>query len=157
WLPATDDDPGVDAKRHETRANRGRAGRFEPTGSWPRRKIDPARDWDRPCGRLRPGPTDHRQIPPRRTSVLRRAGVCRHPSRHEADARLSCRRGCAVDAYVTACRASLSGANPAPILALMRRIPIDPIFAPEPEAPLRACDHPGCTGGGDFRAPKSRL
>jgi hypothetical protein len=39
----------------------------------------------------------------------------------------------------------------------MRRIPIDPIFAPEPEAPLRACDHPGCTGGGDFRAPKSRL
>jgi hypothetical protein len=41
----------------------------------------------------------------------------------------------------------------------MRREPIDPIFAAaaEAEAPLRACDHPGCAAGGDFRAPRSRL
>jgi len=39
----------------------------------------------------------------------------------------------------------------------MRRIPIDPVFETAPEAPLRPCDHPGCAGGGDFRAPRSRL
>lgn len=39
----------------------------------------------------------------------------------------------------------------------MRRQPIDPVFAAEPEPPARLCDHPGCAAGGDFRAPKSRL
>ncbi|HLY44572.1 MAG TPA: J domain-containing protein [Stellaceae bacterium] len=39
----------------------------------------------------------------------------------------------------------------------MRRQPIDPVFAVAPEPPLRLCDHPGCAGGGDFRAPRSRL
>ena len=39
----------------------------------------------------------------------------------------------------------------------MRRQPIDPIFAAEPEPPVRPCDHPGCDAGGNFRAPKSRL
>jgi DnaJ domain len=39
----------------------------------------------------------------------------------------------------------------------MRRHPIDPLFATEPEPPARLCDHPGCAAGGDFRAPKSRL
>ena len=39
----------------------------------------------------------------------------------------------------------------------MRRHPIDPLLAAEPEPPVRACDHPGCAAGGDFRAPKSRL
>ncbi|HZT86423.1 MAG TPA: DnaJ domain-containing protein [Stellaceae bacterium] len=39
----------------------------------------------------------------------------------------------------------------------MRRLPIDPVFSEEPEAPVRACDHPGCAAGGDFRAPRSRL
>jgi len=39
----------------------------------------------------------------------------------------------------------------------MRRQPVDPIFEAEPEPPVRPCDHPGCAGGGDFRAPRSRL
>ncbi len=39
----------------------------------------------------------------------------------------------------------------------MRRQPIDPVFAAEPVPPTRLCDHPGCAGGGDFRAPRSRL
>jgi hypothetical protein len=39
----------------------------------------------------------------------------------------------------------------------MRRVPIDPVFAAEPEPPARTCDQPGCEAGGDFRAPKSRL
>jgi len=39
----------------------------------------------------------------------------------------------------------------------MRRVPIDPVFAAEAEPPVRACDHPGCTAGGEFRAPRSRL
>ncbi len=39
----------------------------------------------------------------------------------------------------------------------MRRQPIDPVFAAEPLPPSRLCDHPGCEGGGDFRAPRSRL
>jgi len=39
----------------------------------------------------------------------------------------------------------------------MRRQPIDPVLAAEPEPPVRLCDHPGCEAGGDFRAPKSRL
>src|SRR5204862_7181536 len=54
-------------------------------------------------------------------------------------------------------RESLSRLGPAPILSLMRRQPIDPVFAAEPEPPVRACEHPGCPGGGEFRAPKSRL
>jgi hypothetical protein len=33
----------------------------------------------------------------------------------------------------------------------------EPLFADTPKAPRRACDHPGCEAGGDFRAPKSRL
>jgi hypothetical protein len=54
-------------------------------------------------------------------------------------------------------RESLSRLGPAPILSLMRRQPTDPVFAAEPEPPVRACEHPGCPGGGEFRAPKSRL
>jgi curved DNA-binding protein CbpA len=33
----------------------------------------------------------------------------------------------------------------------------DPLIEPAPASPGRACDHPGCAAGGDFRAPKSRL
>ena len=39
----------------------------------------------------------------------------------------------------------------------MRRQPNDPVFAAEPEPPVRLCEHPGCECGGDFRAPRSRL
>ena len=39
----------------------------------------------------------------------------------------------------------------------MRRVPNDPVFPAEPEAPVRACEHPGCEAGGEFRAPRSRL
>jgi len=39
----------------------------------------------------------------------------------------------------------------------MRRQPIDPLLAAEALPPSRLCDHPGCEGGGDFRAPRSRL
>src|SRR4051794_14389720 len=39
----------------------------------------------------------------------------------------------------------------------MRRSSVDPVFPSEPEAPVRLCDHPGCEGGGEFRAPRSRL
>ena len=39
----------------------------------------------------------------------------------------------------------------------MRRLLLDPVFASASELPARACDHPGCAEGGDFRAPKSRL
>src|SRR5438132_10786946 len=52
---------------------------------------------------------------------------------------------------------SLSAGSPPPILRPMRRIPIDPVFAAEPDPPVRLCDHPGCDAGADFRAPKSRL
>ena len=51
----------------------------------------------------------------------------------------------------------MSGRSLPPILGLMRRQPIDPIIAAEPEPPVRLCDHPGCEAGGDFRAPRSRL
>lgn len=51
----------------------------------------------------------------------------------------------------------MSRRHAAPILTLMRRIPIDPVFSSAPEAPLRPCDHPGCEAGGDFRAPRSRI
>ena len=44
-----------------------------------------------------------------------------------------------------------------PILIAMRRLLSDPIFEAAANAPMRSCDHPGCLGGGDFRAPKSRL
>src|SRR5204863_5005910 len=54
-------------------------------------------------------------------------------------------------------RESLSRLGAAPILSLMRRQPTDPVFAAEPQPPVRACDHPGCPGGGELRAPKSRL
>src|ERR1700752_3054970 len=39
----------------------------------------------------------------------------------------------------------------------MRRLLSDPIFEATAHAPARSCDHPGCLGVGDFRAPKSRL
>jgi hypothetical protein len=54
-------------------------------------------------------------------------------------------------------RESLSRVGGPPILSAMGRHPIDPVFAAEPEPPVRACDHPGCAAGGEFRAPKSRL
>src|SRR5205085_12488103 len=39
----------------------------------------------------------------------------------------------------------------------MRRLLSDPMFEAAASAPMRPCDHPGCIGVGDFRAPKSRL
>jgi hypothetical protein len=39
----------------------------------------------------------------------------------------------------------------------MSRILPEPIFVEAAAAQVRACDHPGCAAGGDFRAPKSRL
>jgi hypothetical protein len=39
----------------------------------------------------------------------------------------------------------------------MRRLLSDPIFEAAANVPIRTCDHPGCVGVGDFRAPKSRL
>jgi hypothetical protein len=39
----------------------------------------------------------------------------------------------------------------------MRRVAIDPIMVAEAVPPARLCDHPGCAGGGEFRAPRSRL
>jgi hypothetical protein len=39
----------------------------------------------------------------------------------------------------------------------MRRLLSDSIFETAANPPMRPCDHPGCLGGGDFRAPKSRL
>lgn len=39
----------------------------------------------------------------------------------------------------------------------MRRLSLDPTLEAAAEIPPRPCDHPGCTAGGDFRAPKSRL
>ena len=39
----------------------------------------------------------------------------------------------------------------------MRRLLSDPIFEAAANPPMRSCDHPGCVGVGDFRAPKSRL
>jgi hypothetical protein len=39
----------------------------------------------------------------------------------------------------------------------MRRQPIEPLRAADPNPPIRLCDHPGCEAGGDFRAPRSRL
>jgi hypothetical protein len=39
----------------------------------------------------------------------------------------------------------------------MRRVAIDPVQIAEPEPPARLCDHPGCEGAGDFRAPRSRI
>ena len=39
----------------------------------------------------------------------------------------------------------------------MRHLVPDPVFPEAVDAPARACDHPGCDAGGDFRAPKSRL
>src|ERR1700682_4945541 len=54
-------------------------------------------------------------------------------------------------------RESLSRGGGPPILSTMRRQTSDPVFAAEPEPPVRLCDHPGCAAGGEFRAPKSRL
>lgn len=39
----------------------------------------------------------------------------------------------------------------------MRRLMLDPLLASAAELPARACDHPDCAAGGEFRAPKSRL
>jgi hypothetical protein len=39
----------------------------------------------------------------------------------------------------------------------MRRVAIDPIAAVESDPAARACDHPGCAAGGEFRAPRSRI
>jgi hypothetical protein len=39
----------------------------------------------------------------------------------------------------------------------MRRLLLDPVFEAAADPPARLCDHPDCTAGGDFRAPKSRL
>jgi DnaJ domain len=52
---------------------------------------------------------------------------------------------------------ALPAVSPPPILPLMRRLFLDPIFDAEAETPARTCDHPGCVAGGEFRAPKSRL
>jgi hypothetical protein len=39
----------------------------------------------------------------------------------------------------------------------MRRAVFEPVQIAEPEPPARLCDHPGCEGAGDYRAPRSRL
>jgi DnaJ domain len=39
----------------------------------------------------------------------------------------------------------------------MRRLLLDPVFEAAAEPLVRVCDHPDCTAGGEFRAPKSRL
>ena len=38
----------------------------------------------------------------------------------------------------------------------MRRLGIEASFSPAQAPLLRPCDHPGCAGSGDFRAPRSR-
>lgn len=38
----------------------------------------------------------------------------------------------------------------------MRRIAIESEVGPDAAPALRPCDHPGCAGAGDFRAPRSR-
>ncbi len=53
--------------------------------------------------------------------------------------------------------ASLPAGGAPPILSDMRRLVLDPLFEAAAEPPVRACDHPDCAGGGEFRAPKSRL
>ncbi len=40
--------------------------------------------------------------------------------------------------------------------AAMRRMSIESSFEPTRVPPLRSCDHPGCAGQGDFRAPRSK-
>ena len=54
-------------------------------------------------------------------------------------------------------RASLPAGGAPPILTNMRRLVLDPVFESAAELPVRACDHPECAAGGEFRAPKSRL
>jgi hypothetical protein len=39
---------------------------------------------------------------------------------------------------------------------MSRRTPRPRAYAPDPEAPGRPCDMPGCRASGDYRAPKSR-
>jgi DnaJ-domain-containing protein 1 len=39
----------------------------------------------------------------------------------------------------------------------MRRAVFEPVQIAEREPPARLCDHPGCEGAGDYRAPRSRL
>ena len=39
----------------------------------------------------------------------------------------------------------------------MTRRPTRPrAYAPDPDAPVRPCDYPGCLNAGEYRAPKSR-
>jgi hypothetical protein len=39
---------------------------------------------------------------------------------------------------------------------MTRRTPRPRAYAPDPDAPGRHCDYPGCADGGGYRAPKSR-
>lgn len=39
---------------------------------------------------------------------------------------------------------------------MTRRVTRPRAYAPDPDAPGRPCDHPGCTLAGEYRAPKSR-
>src|SRR5579863_1388576 len=41
-------------------------------------------------------------------------------------------------------------------LAMTRRSQRPRAYAPDPDAPGRTCDMPGCTAAGEYRAPKSR-
>ena len=66
--------------------------------------------------------------------------------------------GCRIlpDRGTAALDARLPAGGAPPILTVMRRLSLDPVFA-SADPPLRICDHPDCAAGGDFRAPKSRL
>ena len=55
-----------------------------------------------------------------------------------------------------ACAAPLVMPKAPPHTAAMRRMAIESSFEPARVPPLRSCDHPGCTGAGDFRAPRSK-
>ena len=39
---------------------------------------------------------------------------------------------------------------------MTRRTPRARAYAPDPDAPGRPCDYPGCPCAGEYRAPKSR-
>src|SRR5208282_4681354 len=99
----------------------------------------------------------HGLLSPRRRSTLRAAG----PPKPRAGGPSLWHSG------VCACRnpvlpvlvkyVALPAVGPPLILAFMRRLFLDPVFASKADTTARACDHPGCVAGGEFRAPKSRL
>ena len=55
-----------------------------------------------------------------------------------------------------ACAAPLVMPEASPHTAAMRRMAIESSSERTHVPPLRPCEHPGCTGPGDFRAPRSK-